>query len=84
MLTASGEGAYKLFSKYLRTVKTVYFYKMMQWMVAFSQTTASRFIFRKHREKQKVKSDKKNKPKGLKVAKEDQSSIGLMVNGLDG
>ena len=25
-----------------------------------------------------------NKPKGLKVAKEDQESIGLMVNGLDG
>ena len=24
-----------------------------------------------------------NKPKGLKVAKEDQRSIGLMVNGLD-
>ena len=25
-----------------------------------------------------------DKPKGLKVAKEDQESIGLMVNGLDG
>ena len=25
-----------------------------------------------------------NKPKGLKVAKEDQRLIGLMVNGLDG
>ena len=25
-----------------------------------------------------------NKPKGLKVAKEDQRSIGLMVNRLDG
>ena len=25
-----------------------------------------------------------NKLKGLKVAKEDQESIGLMVNGLDG
>ena len=66
MLTASGEGAYKLFSKYLRTVKTVYFYKMMQWMGAFSQTTASRFIFRKHGEKQKVKSDKKKQAERLK------------------
>ena len=27
---------------------------------------------------------KKNKPKGLKVAKEDQSLIGSMVNGLNG
>ena len=27
---------------------------------------------------------KRNKPKGLKVAKEDQRSIGLMVDRLDG
>ena len=29
-------------------------------------------------------NDKENKPKGFKVAKEDQRSIGLMVEGLDG
>ena len=29
-------------------------------------------------------NDKENKPKGLKVAKEDQRSIGLMVDGPDG
>ena len=28
--------------------------------------------------------DRKNKPKGLKVAKEDQRLIGLMVDRLDG
>ena len=31
-----------------------------------------------------IKSTISNKPKGLKVAKEDQRSIGLMVDGLDG
>ena len=29
-------------------------------------------------------NDKENKPKGFKVAKEDQRSIGLMVDGLNG
>ena len=32
----------------------------------------------------KIKNWKLNKPKGLKVMKEDQRSMGLMVNRLDG